>query len=180
MSGRGGRERGNRGGRGGQARGGRGGRGRGQNYAGNRRTSATRLCAALGYNVFDYGHKAAADQMRTSLEKLIQYVGTTYGQDISNELQNRAELKIPKPTHTSAVLARHANRETMVRNGQANIQQAREARMIVLVAAVTGGQDPNADMQLAELQNQAAQANYEATIPVPIEMTESENTQYNL
>ena len=67
MSGRGGRGRGNRGGRGGQARGGRGGRGRGQNYAGNQRTSTTGLCAALGYNVFDYGHKAAADQMRTSL-----------------------------------------------------------------------------------------------------------------
>ena len=84
MSGRGGRGRGNRGGRGGQARGGRGGRGRGQNYAGNQRTSTTGLCAALEYNVFDYGHKEVADQMRTSLEKLIQYVETTYGQDISN------------------------------------------------------------------------------------------------
>ena len=68
----------------------------------------------------------------------------------------------------------------MVRNGQANIQQAREASLIVLVAVVTGGQDPNANMQLAELQNQVAQANYEVTIPVPIEMTESEKTQYNL
>ena len=58
--------------------------------------------------MFDYGHKAAAYQMRTSLDKLIQYVGTTYGQDISNELQNRAELTIPEPTHTAAVLARHA------------------------------------------------------------------------
>ena len=64
-------------------------------------------------------------------------------------MQNRAELTIPKPTHTAAVLARHANHKTMVSNGQANIQQPREARMMVLVAAVTGGQDPNADMQLA-------------------------------
>ena len=92
MSGRGGRGRGNHRGRGGQARGGRGGRGRGgrgrgQNYAVNRQTSTTGLCAALGYNVFDYGHKAAADQMRTSLDKLIEYVGTTYGQDISNDFR---------------------------------------------------------------------------------------------
>ena len=65
--------------------------------------------------MFDYGHKAEADQMLTSLEKLFQYVGTTYGQDISNELQNRAELTIPEPTHTAAVLARHDNRETMVK-----------------------------------------------------------------
>jgi hypothetical protein len=32
------------------------------------------LCAALGNNVFDYGHRAAADQMRTSWEKLVQTV----------------------------------------------------------------------------------------------------------
>jgi hypothetical protein len=44
------------------------------------------LCAALGINVFDYGQSAAADQMRTSWEKLVQVVGTNCGQDISNEL----------------------------------------------------------------------------------------------
>jgi alpha-glucuronidase len=44
--------------------------------------------------VFDYGHKEAADQMRTSWEKLTQYVGATYGQDISNELQIRQEKQL--------------------------------------------------------------------------------------
>jgi hypothetical protein len=39
--------------------------------------------------MFDYGQKSAADQMRTSWEKLVQYVGTNYGQDINNELQNK-------------------------------------------------------------------------------------------
>jgi hypothetical protein len=47
------------------------------------------LCATLGINVFDYGHRAAVDQMRTSWEKHVQFVGTNYGQDISNELQNK-------------------------------------------------------------------------------------------
>jgi hypothetical protein len=36
------------------------------------------LCAALGNNVFDYGHRAAADQMLTSWEKLVEYIGTNY------------------------------------------------------------------------------------------------------
>jgi hypothetical protein len=81
---------GSRSGRGGEC-GGRG-CGRGQNYTSARtaRTAAkSGLCAALGINVFDYGHRAAADQMRTSWEKLVQFVGTNYGQDISNELQNK-------------------------------------------------------------------------------------------
>jgi len=61
MSGRGGRSNG-RGGRGNNERGGRG-RGRGQNYTGASKASKSGLCTTLGNNVFDYGHKAAADQM---------------------------------------------------------------------------------------------------------------------
>ena len=108
MSGRGGRNSG-RGGRGNNDRGGRG-RGRGQNYTGGSKASKSGLCSALGSNVFDYGHKAAADQMRTSWEKVVQYVGTNYGQDISNELQDKITVTLPEPTHTQTVLARHATR----------------------------------------------------------------------
>jgi hypothetical protein len=66
------------------------------------------LCAALGNNVFDYGHRAAADQMQTLWEKLVQFMGTNYGQDISNELQNKIPAMLTKPIHTLEVLARHA------------------------------------------------------------------------
>jgi hypothetical protein len=46
---------------------GRHGCGRGQNYTGTRTVAKSGLCAALGNNVFDYGHRAATDQqMRTS------------------------------------------------------------------------------------------------------------------
>jgi hypothetical protein len=61
MTGRG--RGGHRGGRGGKC-GGRG-QGRGQNYTGARRAAKSGLFAALGNNVFDYGHRAAAGQMRT-------------------------------------------------------------------------------------------------------------------
>ena len=122
MSGRGGRQ-GNRGGRGNGGRGGRG-KGRGQNYSGGADKSKKGLCSALGMNVFDYGHKAAADQMRTLWEKLTQYVGTNYGQDISNELQNKSTVKLPEPTHTVQVLAKHTTREALIRTGQKNLQTA--------------------------------------------------------
>ena len=85
MSGRGGAGRNHRGRRGG-GNGGRGrNRGRGKNYSGST-ISAKKpgLCAALGSYIFDYGHKGSADQMRTSWEKLVQYVGTNYEPDISS------------------------------------------------------------------------------------------------
>ena len=95
MSGRGGRGHG-RHGRDGGNKGGRGsGRGRGHGYTGSASTAKKGLCAHLGTNVLDYSSKGAAHQMRTSYEKLVQYVGTNYGQDIANELQNKAAVMIP-------------------------------------------------------------------------------------
>ena len=87
MSRRGGRNS-SRGGRGNSGRGGHG-CGRGQNYTGTANTSKRGLCATLGNNLFDYGQKSAGDQMRASWENLVQYVGTNYGQDNSNKLQNK-------------------------------------------------------------------------------------------
>ena len=85
------------------------------------------MCPGLGTYVFDYGQKGSADQMRTSWDKLVQYVGTTYGQDISNELTNKVTVTIAEPTYSAAILVRHATREAMVRRGQTNLQTARRA-----------------------------------------------------
>ena len=69
-------------GRGGGRIPGGGGRGRGGRNTG--RTSTTTipksthkgLCAELEGNVFDIGQRTSADLLRTTLEKIIQYVGT--------------------------------------------------------------------------------------------------------
>jgi hypothetical protein len=91
MSGRGGRHQGSgRGLRG--AYSGRGGRGQGNNYSGTSTGGTVKQkgeCIALGEHVFDYGQKGSAHQLRTTWEKIVNYTGTTFGQDICNELQYR-------------------------------------------------------------------------------------------
>ena len=171
MSGRGN----GRGGRGNNARGGRG-RGRGQSYTAAASTAKRGLCTTLGTNVFDYGQKSSADQLRTSWEKLVQYVGTNYGQDVSNELQNKITVILPEPTYTAAIMTRHAAREAMIRRGQRNLQTARRAQEFVLQAAVEAAVDPTAPMQLAMLQNAIAEADFAAAEEVPVELTDSEKT----
>jgi hypothetical protein len=112
MSGRGGRNNGRSGrGCGSANRGGRG-RGRGQNYTGSANATKIGMCTNLGTNVFGYGQKSASDQMRTSWEKLVQYVGTNYGQDINNELQNKVWVVLTEPVHTGDVLTRHSVRKS--------------------------------------------------------------------
>jgi hypothetical protein len=88
-------------------------------------------------------------------------VSTTYGQDISNELNNKTTLILPEPVHTGAVLTRHATRERMNRKRQANLQQARMAQKVILEAAVTHGNDPEAPLKLAVLENAIAEGDVE-------------------
>ncbi len=82
-------------------RGGRLGRGRGggNSYSGTGGAHEG-LCSALSDHVFDYGQKGAADQMRMTWEKIVHHVGTIYGHNISNELQNKKTVTIPEPEHT--------------------------------------------------------------------------------
>ena len=76
--------------------------------------SKSGLCKELDGNIFDYGSKTAADQMRTTQVKIAQYVGSKYGKDIANELENRSSLVIPGAAYPQEVLDRHAERERLV------------------------------------------------------------------
>jgi hypothetical protein len=67
----------------------------------------------------------------------------------------------------------------MIRAGQANLQQARLDQQTVLQAAVAAAVDPEAPMKLAILNNAIAEGNFEQNVEVPIEMTDSEKTQYS-
>ena len=60
--------------------------------------------------------------MRTSWEKLVQNVGTKYGQDIRNELKRKVKVNIVTPVHSNEFLVRHATREALVQTVQSNIQ----------------------------------------------------------
>ena len=55
------------------------------------------LCSALGNKFYDYGQKGAADQMQTTWEKIFHHVGNIYGHNISNKIQYKTKVSIPKP-----------------------------------------------------------------------------------
>ena len=73
---------------------GRGGRGRGRGRGGQpqsrapaERTTSKKhvgLEAAMKDNVFTYNEKGAAYTMQNTLNMLVKYIGTLYGQDIAN------------------------------------------------------------------------------------------------
>jgi hypothetical protein len=116
--------------------------------------------------------------MRTSCEKLVQYVGTNYGQDISNELKNNITVDLIEPIHSAYLMRKHGLREAMLRSGQLNIQRARPAQEIILKAAVVVN-DPDAPMKLAILQNEIDQADFLSSNEVSMKLNDSEKTQFS-
>ena len=80
----------------------RGGRGRGRGSQGRGTTRATATSRnniktgatkELGSHIYDYGSKAAADQMKTTTEQIVLHAGSKFGEDISTE--SEPELRSP-------------------------------------------------------------------------------------
>jgi hypothetical protein len=103
MSGWGGRGHGGGGGLAGRGPGG----GRGNAYTGGRVKRTNGLCKDLKGNVFNFGTTSAADQMQIMQEKIAQYMGAKYKEDIENELQNKMRIVLSAPAYPSATMTCH-------------------------------------------------------------------------
>ena len=166
-------------GRGGRdGRGGAGRSGRGNGYSTNPKSIKSGLCKELEGHVFEYGGHGAADKMRISMEKIQQYVGVKYGEDIANELKNRAKVVVTPPKYSSATMIRHVEYEVLVRTKQSTLLTAMQAQLTTLQAAskVVGGPVLSYDVLLviARLENEIADLEFESRQPVPHKLTSEE------
>ena len=75
--------------------------------SGQAKISKTSLCKELDGHIFDFDSKTAADQMQTLQVKINQYVGSKYGEDIANGLENRCRLVITGVTYPQSILDWH-------------------------------------------------------------------------
>ena len=117
--------------------------------------------------------------MRTSWEKLVQHVGTKYGQDIINELNRKVKVNLVTQVHLTEVLVRHAIREALVRTGKYNIKEYCRAQGITLREAATA--DPSyteLPKKIEMLYNEISKGDYDLAAKIPIDMSESEKTAY--
>jgi hypothetical protein len=114
------------------------------------------LCKELENNIFDYGIPNATNLMCTIQEKIRQYIGIKYGEDIANEQTNKATVTIPPPVYSSAILLRHQEWERHVRSKQVNMKTALDAKLAQFQSA-SGIQDAVA---IAKVENQVEDVAY--------------------
>ena len=188
-------------------RGGAGRTGRGAGYSSASKTVKHGLCKELEGHVFEYGGQGAADKMRVTMEKIHQLVGLKFGEDVANELKNRAKVNLPPPEYSAAAKARHVAYETMIRTQQSTLLTAMQAQLKALEAAATtaaaavatasmsstisgsGGVsgassivpvlDDEALLKIARLKNEIAEIEYESKQDVPYKLTGEEATLYS-
>jgi hypothetical protein len=85
------------------------GGGRGNAYTSGRvKMTKVGFCKDLEGNVFNFGTTSTADQMRITQEKIAQYIGAKYGEDIANELQNKTRIIFSAPAYPSTTMTQHA------------------------------------------------------------------------
>jgi hypothetical protein len=112
--------------------------------------------------------------MRSTQEKIGQYVGIKYGEDIANELTNKAMVTIPPPVYFTAILLRHQEWERHVRRKQLNMRTALGAKLAQL-QSTSGIQDAVA---IAEVENQVEDVAYHQGQEVPYNLTDLEKLEY--
>jgi hypothetical protein len=71
------------------------------------KTSKVGLCKELESNILDYGISNPTNLIHTTQEKIGQYIGIKYGEDIANKLTNKTTVTIPPPVYSTAILLRH-------------------------------------------------------------------------
>jgi hypothetical protein len=146
--------------------------GRGMGYTLKPKTSKVGLCKELESNIFNYGILNAANLMCTTQEKIGQYVGIKYGEDIANELTNKTTVTIPPPMYSTAMLLRHQKWERHVRRKQMNMKTALDEKLAQL-QSVLGIQDAVAN---AKVENQVEDVAYHQGQEV---LTDSEKLEYS-
>ncbi len=169
-----------RGGRGGHAGRGPGG-GRGNAYtSGSVKMTKVGLCKDLEGNVFNFGTTSTADQMQIRQEKIVQYNGAKYREDIANELQNKTKIVFSAPVYPSATMTQHALQITPVRSQQVRMLTARLSSRTSLeaeIALAPGNQ--SLVMELVKLNQDIAQADFEAAQDTPVELNDHEQIDYS-
>jgi hypothetical protein len=113
--------------------------------------------------------------MRTMQEKIGQYIGIKYGEDIANKLANKTTVTIPPPVYSTAILLRHQEWERHLRRKQKNMRTALDAKLAQL-QSTSGIQDAVA---IAEVKNQVKFVASQQGQEVPYNLTDSEKLEYS-
>jgi len=163
----------------GKGKAGRGGRGKGRSGSQSTTTANSKgLCVALGNHMFDYNKKGAADQVKVTWEKIVDYAGTQYGEDVRRTLSTKKHVVIPVPVYTPEVLAKHAIKEAAHKRSLQILLNGQLISEKMLTKLVQVGTDTDAPVKLAKLQNEIQTTKDGLANPLELVLTQQDNQEF--
>jgi hypothetical protein len=135
------------------------------------------LCKELEGHIFYYGRHGAADTMRVTQEKIQQYVGIKFGEDIANKINNKKLVVLTPPKYSDAIELRHQEYEKLVRKKQGNLMKALEVKLSTLKAQLGSGDD--VALEIANLENQIDDLEFESRQELPHKLMMEEASGYS-
>jgi hypothetical protein len=161
-----------------RGRGGRSGRGnKGSSAKGSGSTSSSKFkgaITALEDHVFDYGTKGAAEQMRRTWERIVNYESSKHGPQIGSELRKRQPHKFTVPQFDPEEVRLHEVNEAARKERAAKDLAAAQANLVLLQSSVPT--DPEKIYRMTEEVNKHAS---ELKIIKPFVPTEQAKGIYN-
>jgi hypothetical protein len=130
--------------------------------------------------MFDFETTSAVDQMQILQEKIAQYIGAKYGEDIVNELQNKTRIVLSAPAYPSMTMTQHALWIALVRSQQAAMLTARLLSRTLLEAEIAlAPGNRSLVMELVKLNQDITQADFEVAQDMAIELNDQEQIDYS-
>jgi hypothetical protein len=135
------------------------------------------LCKKLEGHIFDYSGHGAANTMRVTQEKIQQYVGIKFGEDIANKIKNKKLVVLTPPKYSNAIKLRHQEYKKLVRRKPGNLMKALKIKLSTMKAQLCSGDD--VAPEIADLENQIDDLKFESHQEVSHKLTMEEASGYS-
>jgi hypothetical protein len=109
-------------------------------------------------------------------EKILQYVGLKFGEDIANKLKKKTTMALTPPKYSYAIELRHGEYQKLVRKKQTTHMTALKTKLTTLQSTASAGQDVT--LEIANLQNKIDDLEFESRQKVPHKLTAEEAASY--
>jgi hypothetical protein len=103
-------------------------------YSSKFKTTKMGLCKELEGHIFNYSRHGATNTMRVTQEKVRQYAGIKFGEDIANKIKNKKLVVLTSPKYSNTIKLRHQEYERLVRRKQGNLMRALKVKLTTLQA----------------------------------------------
>ena len=146
----------------------------------NSSNNKTGLTKELEGHIFDFGTANSADKMKTTQEKIADYVGIKYGDDVASELINRVRVILAPPEYPAEATERHVADKLVIEQQRANTLKAKKSILSTLEGQLLATPtDTKVMNDKAVVENEIIQLEHLMKKEIPIELTKQEEIDHN-